>query len=454
MTAQWDFECFNYFFESKLNAAEREVFFTHTLPGIIELALQLPTLCPAPIPLLRQGWSAAVTLSQLQIASLLAHSFLCTFPARRSSRARKTLPRVNFEQLYCDWDDRAEQKLQKLRCFVAYFEAVVRDPPVGTVTVIRHCQQSFPEWAGETSTFPPLTVSVDGKIEDLPGHSHVDFANKYLGGGVLGRGAVQEEILFAICPELVVSCLLCEVLRSAEAVVIKGAVRYSNYQGYASDFKWAGPHAPSLAPSEPDGESETAAAAATADAAAADAPRADSAPPQPSSAERPSGPAQPPTPPKPLPRDSLRRAETQVLAIDALKIDKWDAQYRERSVLRELNKAFAGFGSPHGPHPDLGIAPLPIATGNWGCGAFGGEKHLKAVLQLMACAVAGRPCVYCTFGDGPLAAKLELMHRLILECDVCVAEIWGFVMQYCRAYIRDDVEDDLCKFIIEKCNSM
>lgn len=39
----------------------------------------------------------------------------------------------------------------------------------------------------------------------------VDFANKRVGGGVLGRGSVQEEIRFVICPELIVSRLLTEV---------------------------------------------------------------------------------------------------------------------------------------------------------------------------------------------------------------------------------------------------
>lgn len=36
----------------------------------------------------------------------------------------------------------------------------------------------------------------------------VDFANKNIGGGVLGFGSVQEEILFVIHPELIVSVLL------------------------------------------------------------------------------------------------------------------------------------------------------------------------------------------------------------------------------------------------------
>lgn len=38
----------------------------------------------------------------------------------------------------------------------------------------------------------------------------VDFANKSLGGGVLGNGAVQEEILFVIFPECLVSKIICE----------------------------------------------------------------------------------------------------------------------------------------------------------------------------------------------------------------------------------------------------
>ena len=50
----------------------------------------------------------------------------------------------------------------------------------------------------------------------------MDFANKYIGGGVLREGSVQEEIRFVICPELIVSLLFTEVLDPNEAVVITG----------------------------------------------------------------------------------------------------------------------------------------------------------------------------------------------------------------------------------------
>lgn len=50
----------------------------------------------------------------------------------------------------------------------------------------------------------------------------VDFANKFVGGGILGQGCVQEEIRFAICPELIVSCLFTECFDRHEALIVTG----------------------------------------------------------------------------------------------------------------------------------------------------------------------------------------------------------------------------------------
>ena len=67
----------------------------------------------------------------------------------------------------------------------------------------------------------------------------MDFANKYIGGGVLGNGCVQEEIMFVLSPELIVSLLFSECLDDHEAIQIKGAERFSCYQGYSESFRWA-----------------------------------------------------------------------------------------------------------------------------------------------------------------------------------------------------------------------
>ena len=50
----------------------------------------------------------------------------------------------------------------------------------------------------------------------------VDFANKYVGGGVLGNGLVQEEIRFLICPEMIISRLFTEALGDDECLIMKG----------------------------------------------------------------------------------------------------------------------------------------------------------------------------------------------------------------------------------------
>lgn len=42
----------------------------------------------------------------------------------------------------------------------------------------------------------------------------------------------------------------------------------------------------------------------------------------------------------------------------------------------------------------------PIATGNWGCGVFGGDPQLKSLIQWMAASQAGVPMVYYfPYGD-------------------------------------------------------
>lgn len=50
----------------------------------------------------------------------------------------------------------------------------------------------------------------------------VDFAASMVGGGVLGRGLVQEEIRFMQCPELIVSRLFTEKLADNECLRITG----------------------------------------------------------------------------------------------------------------------------------------------------------------------------------------------------------------------------------------
>lgn len=80
-------------------------------------------------------------------------------------------------------------------------------------------------------------------IEDQPRPAlEVDFANRYLGGGALHRGCVQEEIRFMINPELIAGMLFLPSMSDNEAIEIVGTERFSNYAGYAATFRYSGDH--------------------------------------------------------------------------------------------------------------------------------------------------------------------------------------------------------------------
>ena len=94
---------------------------------------------------------------------------------------------------------------------------------------------------------------------------------------------------------------------------------------------------------------------------------------------------------------------------------------------RELNKAYCGFRSNDSTPCGHGTA---VATGNWGCGAFGGDPRLKALLQLMAAAVAERDVVYFTFGDRELQEDFFSLHRVLVEGGVTVCRVWSALLRY------------------------
>lgn len=71
--------------------------------------------------------------------------------------------------------------------------------------------------------------------------------------------------------------------------------------------------------------------------------------------------------------------------------------------------------------------PAPaVATGNWGCGAFNGNKQLKSLLQLMACCVTKRPLVYYTFGDEQFCDELSMIHEYLSTNKVKIGETIHF----------------------------
>nr|DBA15447.1 TPA: hypothetical protein GDO54_004656 [Pyxicephalus adspersus] len=377
-----------------MEEAESTHLFKSILPDMISLALKLPKLCTKPIPLLKKKMNHSITMSQEQISCLLANAFFCTFP-RRNARLGKseysTYPDINFNRLFEGKNPRKAEKLKTLFC---YFRRVTEKRPTGLVTFTRQSLDQFPEWEKSTKQLSRLHITCKGTIE---GNGHgmlqVDFANRYVGGGVTGSGLVQEEIRFIINPELIASRLFTEELDANECLIIIGAEQYSEYKGYAETYKWDRVHE------------------------------------------------------DPAPRDSWQRRSTEIVAIDAFHFRHYLDQFTPDKIKRELNKAYCGFFR-EGIEPENLSA---VATGNWGCGAFGGDPRLKALIQLLAAAETGRDVVYFTFGDKELMHDVYRMYSFLHRKNKTVGEIYTILLNYyyevCRNASTARPETKLYTFI-------
>lgn len=383
---KWNFRALHTLFDEVLEKEEADVYFRDVLPGMVSLALQLPELVTGPLPLLRKHKCHTVSLSQLQIGSLLANAFFCTFPRRNSTKRGSeyaAYPDINFNRLFqCGGTSDSNSVLEKLKCILNYFRRICKSCPQGTVTFSRRYMSpgSFPNWGKSTKQLPKLHITSSGFIENEgSGMLQVDFANKFIGGGVLGWGCVQEEIRFVVCPELIVSRLFTECLDNTEALIIAGCERFSAYTGYGHTFEWAG-----------DYRDET-------------------------------------------PFDPAGRRHCSIVAMDALCFGNPSTQYNMQNLVREVNKAYVGFCEPEGHE---GSALPPVATGNWGCGAFRGDAQLKALLQLIAAGEAGRALVYFTFGDQTLCDRIYGMYKYLTDNSVNVGHLWNLLNQYSRKILN------------------
>ncbi|KAK6161530.1 hypothetical protein DH2020_004911 [Rehmannia glutinosa] len=248
-------------------------------------------------------------------------------------------------------------------------------------------------------------VHTTGLIEDQPTEAlEVDFANKYIGGSVLSRGCVQEEIRFMINPELIVSMLFLPAMADNEAIEIVGAERFSNYTGYATSFRFSGDHVDEKS------------------------------------------------------IDTMGRRRTRIVAIDAL-CRPGNTQYGPECLVRETNKAFCGFLDRHKPFEENVISDkvignpddegeIGVATGNWGCGAFGGDPEVKAVIQWLAASQALRPFVlYYTFSLEPLQ-KLEVVVQRIVSQKWTVGELWNVLVDYSTQRLRGETTVGLFEWLI------
>lgn len=188
----------------------------------------------------------------------------------------------------------------------------------------------------------PLVLHALGEgIDDQQAMVRLDFANKYIGGGALADGAVQEEITFAQCPGLNTLRWNHTRLEHAESLAVTNYRQYGRVKAgtYGGGIRYGEPVSPS------------------------------------------------------------QRCGGALLAVDALdfRYNSVD-EYSRAAVYREVMKLVSGLTSP-------AVRDVTcVAGGNWGCGVFGGDYELKCLVQWVACGIAGKRLHYFPFDNPAYAA--------------------------------------------------
>ncbi|KAL0740706.1 hypothetical protein Bca4012_082219 [Brassica carinata] len=200
--------------------------------------------------------------------------------------------------------------------------------------------------------------------------------------------SVKEEIRFMMNPELIAGMLFLPRMDGNEAIEIVGAERFTLYTGFGSSFQFAGDYLDN----------------------------------------------------KEL--DRYMRRKTRVVAIDAMP-RPGRRQYKPDGLLREVNKAFTGYlhqckhqvvslssSSASATHVVECSEKIGVATGNWGCGVFGGDPEVKIMLQWLAISQSGRPFLsYYTFGLQALQNVNQVVERISLQ-EMNVGELWSKLVEY------------------------
>ena len=348
-----------FFTEIEKSYPEEGLEFIKVYNNIRYLVLNLNELSNGTINILQSNTKGKIVLSRKQVALIFILGFFNIF----SLDWRKM--QVNYRYVFLNiLNSDKGPNLAKGRSFLNYLTVIGRwieekNPLLEeNIYFIRQNKDFDINKFKDIKKLCELEIIEEGSLFGSEASFCIDFANMYIGGGALSGGCVQEEILFAVEPEAIVSIFLMEKMEAKDAIRIDNLIKYSKYSGYGRAFKYEG---------------------------------------------------------NALKDDKIKRHN--IIAIDA--ICSRSGGIEKKYVERDIIKAYVGFDLINLGDKEIPVLKKTIATGNWGCGAFGGDFELKFIQQWLAATHAGvEKLYYYTFQSKQMKfviANLEKLKALDVE---------------------------------------
>ncbi|PAA84612.1 hypothetical protein BOX15_Mlig002907g4, partial [Macrostomum lignano] len=383
------------FIEQRMSDEQRKQFFQGLLPFLVDRVLALEA-GREPLNYACQQEASVTVLSREFVSSLLSAAFLCVMPQHPKDLAI-SMSANGFPAFFAAIQEATPHQAEKLQCVLSYFERLQREGlPAGKLVVARSVLPSkelltSAKLAASSRPLCRLLVEPEASMKDADTNLlHVCFGNSFLGGGVLLTGVLQEETLFVHNPELITSMLFVEAMDNNEAVYIMGYEPFSQSDGYGLKMKFTGQVRESLQPDEAGI----------------------------------------------LPR--------RLVSMDAVPYRGFPAeQYVKQNLLRDTNKAYVAFRQSYKQCPELAAsAPRGVVTGNWGCGAFGGDPQLKSLLQWLVASQLELPVLqYHKFSDSRVD-RLEEVSEKLQSAKCTVGQLWKRILDYCKIASKEFEKTD------------
>ena len=304
-----------------------------------ELALNIQDILPKVILFLKTlDKGVKRELTRKQVALIILLSFFDLVEDKRKNK--------NGFNVYYLLLSREKHMFEFGRCFLNYLTVIGRWLEQGkyeilneTILYLRDSIEPFDFKEKEEIDLCELELHEKGSLFEGESDYCVHFANKYIGGGALTGGCAQEEILFAVEPEAAVSMFFMEVMDKNDAIGIFNTIEYSKYKGYGYSFEYE----------------------------------------------------------KSAITDDLTKIKRhKIIAIDATNKAGYFTNKYIDNIKRDIHKAYVGFNLIN--FKTEKNSNKTIATGNWGCGAFGGNHEMKFIEQWIAASFAGvKKLDYYTF---------------------------------------------------------
>ena len=324
-----------FFKEIDKNYKNEGVEFLQNYKYLKDLILNLESI-PTKIPLLKKNTKSKKEFTRKECALIFLLSFFKLIDINQE-KERET---NNFRVYQVLLSSPTGPIFEFGRCFLNYLTIIgnwlSNNNPIleEKIKFIRDTKTPESIKIKKNSKLCEISLHEKGSLFNSDSSYYVDFANMFIGGGVLEGGCVQEEILFAIQPEAIVSMFFMEVMSDNDAIRIDNTIQYSTYSGYGHSFKFKGRAIDINNNVEP-------------------------------------------------------IKKYKIIAIDATVQHNRDEDIIERECIkRDIHKCFVGFNLVNFEENEK-KGENTIATGNWGCGAFNGDHELKFLQQWVAASFVG-----------------------------------------------------------------